>query len=668
MRDFTRNRKGVEVDGGDVRKSEDDLRLESRLRGELREFVDQFENDPRSSGVNDFVRLDRKFANDNEISNWATVVDTVDGLEYHVAPRDVYLPPFAYEEQPNFQGMFDSIADGVDMPDLIAIAQIPLKRPRKIASDPSVTTASYAESYILRSQSNLVILDPTRGCLHRAISAKRSVRIAASRSDDWLDERYKEFATKFSGANLELEIIDVKHITNSMTVYHGVNGFSDVECSVDNQICIEPNPYSNSWKEESHNFVVGSSGIDMDYMRKGRMVKHHFAYEPDYFRIDPYSLEKAFQSKRETALFFLSYKGSIVFDEIKTVMPDSITRRYVKSFPPYKWVRSFEISSDREFIYDVKVSSTTVMSRRHLVQKLGDILGLKVVPWESEGQFFVTPYSKEFQRTREAMYEDVAILESQSLRGPPIVGVDVQGSGLLACMFWYGEYSGKVLSPLEPYGTVHPVFTVGQGQRCPQLTEAQSKSRLVIFESRAVLERNIPGLIRRALNSGYALIRHPEYREIEFMSIPESSQDLSIVDSDRSYKSQQIRLLDGVRNLGSMTMDSARKLAYMWTSREMEMFVQRTPYVHYEEDRLVLSYAEEKIDNDVGQIGMSKYGNLSSLRSFIMVKQMAKFVDSLNDYKRVSVRILYLNLHHIMVVSQVVEDGYIVTVLVPEQL
>jgi len=633
----------------DQRKYDEDTA--SRLTEEMAEYIDAFELNPSATGEGDFVVLDQKVAKENHVNTWATCHTDEDGSYYKVAPDDMFLPQFHYEDMLNFQGMFDSIVDGTPMPDVVQIASKPLVFPYAQERQASVTTASYAESYLLTQSNKYVALDPSRGFLYRCIQGKKSMRITYSEDRKWVDELYQEFHPKFSMEALKLVVIEPNIIDQSDVLYHGLNGFKDFRYNTKNHVCLEPNPYSSEWQKEKCILVPGSHVIEMTYNRKDRTVKYNFDIEPEHFRIDPLSMEKAYAAKQSSCMFFYSYRGLIAHPSMDGSQHESGTQYYLNDLPPFRFVRSLNVSYDDVYVYDVEVCSTAI-SRRHLVREVAKMLGREIAPLLSVGAYCASPYDRYFHVSRTKSYGKVTVFQTSALQGPPLFKENISTS-YNGEAFVFGDFDGRVVSPLQTIGSFYTIPTEGNLRRQPVLSRSFEGRDIVTFESRSVAMKNVMLLIRMAMS----LQKHHMFIPVQEAERKPTAEDIKYTTEGMTGDFYTARLPDRalalIKKNKTIPIITLKEALIHWSDQDIDRFVNENPCLHYDTQRLSLSYIES-LPIVVGIKGICASSDLVLLRSTFFVLNVQHFDDDLKDSYLLSKLLKYLSNHGIHVVSQIV--------------
>lgn len=369
-----------------------------------------------------------------------------------------------------------------------------------------------------------MLVDPATGTIWRALEKRVNVYIAMSTVDkQWEKKLGKEFFKMFQAAHLQFKFISLDEIDgiDDALCYHGQNGLKSFGMAK-YTLALEPNPYSRDLRENGLSVQKHMDhSYKLTYKRKERYVDYIFPKHSSHFRVDPTTLIASASIYGDS--YFLATNFDPKMMQLKvprrelTVIGDFMS--YV-TLPPYVQNGDLIISEDDKYVYDVE-GVMTCNSRRAFCAQIAAAKGKQLAPLSIAGNFIAYPYSTKFHYVGLKDYNGTTIFESPDLSRAAIC-VETEKMGLLpskfqGAAFWYNEFTGKAITPLEKYGTVHPVetFATKDGKTrhasiIPFYTTGVGKRRVYVFGSESLLKENMSLLIHLCLGNLATVIAIPE--------------------------------------------------------------------------------------------------------------------------------------------------------------
>jgi len=408
--------------------------------------------------------LTASFVNEHQVSRFATVEydEEKDLTIYRTGPKSFPTLPHSLPEIQikSMIPFMEAYRDGTELPDLADVVAEGVKI-TKHAEGPIVTQISFLESYLFRMKDNILLIDPSTGSVWRAFEEHRNVYVRLTSSDSqWKKELKQTFSARFREKEKIFKIVKTDFPLVDYIAYHGANGFKHI--TVPNSFCLEPNPFSMISRQQGSGIVAGGNSIKYYYEVKKQKREYEFVHHPDYFRIDPITLQHEQLVKGDS--FFLATNVDprhLGFKLDTRTTGGTVGEMYCyEEMPEYKEYDGLKISYDEEYVYDVLIPAT-VGSRRFVAQRYATMMGKLIKPFATFGRFVAHPYSQRFEEHSWNVHGRIVVNQTRAMSSCAITtDLSVNHKGPVkdkAVIFVVGDKAGVLISPLEAFGSMYPV-------------------------------------------------------------------------------------------------------------------------------------------------------------------------------------------------------------------
>jgi len=436
----------------------------------IAEHLEELEASGVTTGTEVFVRFTPEFQKEYGVAPVGTVhqyIDEETGKEvwHYKAGPIVYNTsekPLDYDI-PSLRSWIEKFKEGEDPGSLYDL--IPDKINPKLGKTPearSVGTQNVIEKWIFSRINKVTLVDPSTGTLWRACTSGVHVNVVMTSTDEEWERQIREtFEREFAERRLRLEF--GKKCKESL-VYHGSNGFKR-QISTANSFCLEPNPFSVDLRKEQSIIELAEMGYNVTYDRKKTRRTYYFEDFPSHIRIDPVSLYDQMHVTGDS--YFLAMHFDPRVWGLKVTGEDHTSLATVYSLERYPQ------TSEREYkgwkwqvhegvVYDVNLQSTYMSKYQWMRRNKPEGLSLpKLV--KGYGRWVIHPYASSPRRASFTQREGSWIIDDYRMYNRECPD-DATLYDIKAAVFVPGDFTGAVVTPLEQYGTWHPVDTfVRQG-------------------------------------------------------------------------------------------------------------------------------------------------------------------------------------------------------------
>jgi len=492
-----------------------------RINTTFSEHIETIKTEGATTGSEIFVRFPVSLQKKYHISPVGTVTKELDEIgrikmTYRAGPKYYESKgPQLHRGIPTLQEWYDKWRDGVDPGNIADL--IPEEINAHMSSKTSsflTTVRSYAESFMFTKMKKVVMVDPSYGALWRAHTHGCHVSIISTSTEKkWAEEIHRYFMPHFKASRLMLDVIDEPE--DDDMVYHGANGFKPVKGG--KAFCFEPNPYSKDLRN-GHAIAIKRelSRFVMTYMLKDRLLTYYWEDLPNYYRVDPITLSIASQLRGD--FYFLATRfqpAQIGFAWYKKRLTSLACCYYYDEFPQTKIVQlgDYNVVADKGMLYDVDVGAT-ILSRRHLLYTLAEKYGWKVAPLAAGyGKWVAHPYGNEFIKTSYVKKGEKIVCEDYTMYNEEPPQGERRYHEHSAVIFLPNDFTGRKVTPLEAFGTVHSIdtFTVGKDPR--RYPYHQKYDKGYIFSSESMLKQCISFICHMEQRDVVQMIDYDKERE-----------------------------------------------------------------------------------------------------------------------------------------------------------
>jgi len=315
----------------------------------------------------------------------------------------------------------------------------------------------------------------------------------------WKNELNSTFKSKFKAKERIFLIVKKEFVLTNYLAYHGANGFKHV--TIPNSFCLEPNPFSMISRQQGSGIISGGNSIKYYYEVKNQKREYEFVHHPDYFRIDPVTLQNMNLVKGDS--FFLATTVDpqhLGFTLDNRTTGGTVGEMYCYAeMPEYKDYDGHKISYDEEYVYDVLLPAT-VGSRRFVAKRYAAMMGKLLKPFDVFGRFVAHPYSQRFDEHSWHVYDKIIVNQTRAMSSHAIVtDLSANHKGPVkekAVIFVVGDKTGVAVSPLESFGSMFPVDlymdvdVTRSAWRYPDIRSWRGVKGMV-FGSKNILKANI---------------------------------------------------------------------------------------------------------------------------------------------------------------------------------
>jgi hypothetical protein len=138
-----------------------------------------------------------------------------------------------------------------------------------------------------------------------------------------------------------------------------------------------------------------------------------------------------------------------------------------ENLPDYREWSGLKVSYDERFVYDVK-NSFTCFSRRHQVIEVAFRMGKQAKPMSQWGNWVAHANSTLFEYIDYSLYNGVFIFKTNMIAGNAVVDENTAKgkieSRYSAIIFIVGNFGGRVVEPLQEYGSYYTQKLLMDGQ------------------------------------------------------------------------------------------------------------------------------------------------------------------------------------------------------------
>jgi len=417
-------------------------------------MIDQVVPKRRKLDVNDLESREKPLNNDNSSSHemdeekkrLQRTDSEIPVVEMNRMNEGVHLSVPHYEKEEDLEFVEDETS--LKALSTLDLAKSDLKKMK--------TQASYLESFIFTKADTIVLLDPERGTIYRALELKKNTIILLSSEMVYRDKLLRdEFQPKYDydGVDLKFEV-DEQRLSDYL-VYHGRWGFKP--SYLRKAYALELNPYASDISEVFYHFHLERDHMSISDVGGKEEVFSSFRHFPNHFRIDAWTLH--YNRACRGDMFVVSMKEIPTWEiPVQPKMKGTILSDLMcyENLPEYRQWQHMMVSYDEKFVYDVK-NSFTCFSRRHQAIEIALSMGKQIKPLSQWGNWVAHANSTTFDYVDYSLYNGVFIFKSNMIAGNAIIDDNTakgkKESKYTAVLFVHGDFRGKVIEPLEEYGS-----------------------------------------------------------------------------------------------------------------------------------------------------------------------------------------------------------------------